>query len=205
MQKGYGSGLALLAFFLLATPAFSQQCNPNMTCGMMPGETNPVAPLMKWDDNPAQPLPYQPNAESSLKPASGPTVRVKLTDGKTTWYERLAVPEHAIDRQFWMLTGLSLALTIADVENSRFALSRAGTTEANPLFGSHPSRGRYYAVTLPILAANAYMSYRWRKEDAALAYSGLPGHRYAKWYLPSLLNSAAHAVGLAVTLASTGR
>ncbi len=195
------SGRALLAFFLLATPAFAQ-VQPVLIC-------NPDASCVTFNEQGVTPSGY---ADTSIVPLqgdtsrpNGDTVRVKLTDGKTTWYERIAVPEHAINRNFWLSTGLSLALTIADVENSRLALSRVGTSEANPLFGSHPSRGRYYAVTLPIFAANAYMSYRWKREDAALAYSGIPGHKYAKWHIPNDLNTIAHAIGLAITLGSTGR
>ena len=138
-------------------------------------------------------------------PARAQTVRVKLTDGSRQWYEPLPVRHRTADRKFWLSTGLSGALTVADVKNSLDALNRPGTSEANPIFGRHPSPGRYYAVMVPIFAANAYMSYRYKREDEALADAGIQGHKYVKWWLPSALNSGAHAVGLAVTLAATGR
>lgn len=143
----------------------------------------------------AQNLPFKPQ----------PTVRVKLTDGTKTWYQPLVVPHRTADRAFWLSTGLSLALTVADVENSHYALNKLGTIEANPVFGQHPGRARYYAICLPIFAVNTYLSYRYKREDDAMAAAGIRGHKYAKWWVPSLANTVVHAVGVTVTLASTGR
>lgn len=152
-----------------------------------------------------------PKDDGVAKPdASGlfgvrPTVRVKLTNGSQTWYQDLPATKTTANRTYWLSTALSLALTVADVENSHYTLNRPGTSEANPLFGAHPGRARYYGICLPIFAVNAYMSYRYKREDQALADAGLKGHKYVKWFTPNLLNTAFHALGLAVTIGSTGR
>ena len=143
----------------------------------------------------AQQLPFKPQ----------PTVTVKLTDGTRAWYQPLVVPHRTADRAYWLSTLVSLGMTVADVENSHYALTRAGTMEANPLFGSHPSRPVYYGITLPIFAINAAFSYHYKRQDDALAAAGLPGHRFAKWWLPNLMNTGVHAVGVGVTVGSTGR
>jgi hypothetical protein len=136
---------------------------------------------------------------------TGPYINVKLTNHDQTWYEPLIVPHRTTDRAYWTSTLLSLALTVADVENSRYALAKPGTMEANSIFGHHPGRATYYGITLPIFMVNAIVSYRYKREDDALAYAGIPGHRYSKWWLPNAINTFGHAAGTLVTLASTGR
>ena len=138
-------------------------------------------------------------------PVSAQTVRVQLTDGHTKWYEELPVTHRTADHTYLLTTFLSAAVTVADVENSIYALHKQGAVEANGIFGSHPSRGTYYAITIPVFAANAVFSYRYKRQDDALRAAGYPGHKYIKWPVPSLLNTIGHAIGLGVTVASTGR
>jgi hypothetical protein len=144
---------------------------------------------------PAQSLPFKPL----------PTVRVKLTDGNRTWYEPLTVPHKTTDGRFLAFLAVSSVLTVADVENSVAALKKPGTSEANGIFGAHPGRGTYYAITLPMLAGTAYLSYRWKREDDALAYAGLPRHKFVKWWLPLAVNTGAHVAGVIATTVGTGR
>lgn len=133
------------------------------------------------------------------------TVRVQLTDGSRKWYEPLPVPHKTADKAFWLSTALNVGLTVADAENSLYALRRPGAQESNPLLGSNPSRGRMYAIMLPAAALTTYFSFRYKREDDALKAAGYPGHKYMKWWVPNLLNTAGHALGVGVTLASTGR
>lgn len=135
-----------------------------------------------------------------------PTVNVKLTDGTKTWYQEFSVPGKTADRSFWIVTAISAALTVADVENSINALRKPGAIEINGAFGApHPGRLRYYGISLPVFAGMTYFSYKYKREDAALAYAGLPPHRFVKWWLPSAMNAGMHALGAGITLASTGR
>ena len=133
------------------------------------------------------------------------TVKVQLTDGTRKWYQELPVAHKTADRVFWLDTALSVGMTVADVENSMYALNKPGTSEANWLFGSRPTRARYYGITMPVTVLSAYLSWRYKREDDALTVAGLPGHKYSKWWLPNLLNTAGHTLGVGVTLASTGR
>jgi hypothetical protein len=143
----------------------------------------------------AQELPFKPI----------PTVRVQLTDHVTKWYEPLRVEQRTADRRWFASVALSGALTVADAENSLYALRLPNVREANPLFGAHPSRLRYYSIMAPLAVACGYMSYKYKREDDALKAAGIPGHKFVKWHLVNDLNIAAHVVGVAVTLASTGR
>jgi hypothetical protein len=155
----------------------------------------------------AQELPFKPE----------PNVRVQLTcptdacaqfysikvHGK--FYEELPVRKRTADRAWFVSTALSGILTVADVQNSVYALRGGSVREVNPLLGSHPSVARYYALCGPVALLTGYVAWRWKREDQALADAGLIGHKYAKWHVANDLNSAAHVVGLAVTLLSTHR
>jgi hypothetical protein len=134
-----------------------------------------------------------------------PTVRVQLTDRVTKWYEPLPVRRKTADAAWWEWFAASNALTIADTENSVYALKKPGASEANFLFGAHPGRARYYAVMAPITAACDYLSWKYKREDDALKDAGIQGHKFSKWWLVQAVNTGAHAVGILVTLGSTGR
>lgn len=128
-----------------------------------------------------------------------------MTDDVRTWYEPLPVPHRTADRAFLLSSAVSLIVTVADVENSIYALRRPGAREANGIFGSHPNRGIYYGITMPLAAIDIGMGWHYKREDDALRAAGLPGHKWMKWWIPSLLNTATHAVGIGVTVGSTGR
>ncbi len=132
-------------------------------------------------------------------------VRVHLTDGTRKWYEPLPVTHRTADRGYWATTAVSQALTIADVENSLYALRQPGTGEVNPLLGSNPTRLRYYAVLEPFTVLMGYLSWRYKREDDALKASGIQGHKYVKWWMPNAAISGAHIFGLLVTIEATGR
>lgn len=147
-----------------------------------------------------------------------PTVKVQLTckgnvicaeryhvNPAQNFYQELPVPHRTADRAFILDTLLSFGMTAADVENSIYALNKPGTEEANFVFGSHPSRGKYYAIVMPIAGLNAAFSYHYKREDDALKAAGLIGHKYAKWWVPNLINTIGHGIGVAVTASSTGR
>jgi hypothetical protein len=137
--------------------------------------------------------------------AAQSTVRVKLTDGTRKWYEPLPVPHHTADSAFWESTVASFGANVVDVENTVYALRRPGAIEANLIFGKHPSRARLYATTTPMSALCGYLSWRYKREDDALKAAGIQGHKYSKWWVPSLLNTSFHVVGIVGTMVSTGR
>jgi hypothetical protein len=121
------------------------------------------------------------------------------------FYRQLPVVQPTVDHAYVLSTSTTVLLSIADIENSIYTLNKPGTQEVNWLFGSHPGRVRYYAVILPVDAATTLISYRYKREDEALKAAGYPGHKIVKWWLPTTMMSAAHIVGILVTVTSTGR
>ena len=148
-----------------------------------------------------------------------PTVRVHLTcagdaicaenyhvQPKEKWWEPLQVRRPTADKKWYAATAASGILTAGDVENSLIALGNChNAREANPLYGKCPGRARYYAISGPIFVLNAYMSYKWKREDDALKDAGIPGHKYQKWWLPDAINGGTHLLGILITLGATGK
>jgi len=141
--------------------------------------------------------------ELPFKPV--PTVRVQLTDGTRKWYEPLPVRRPTTDKSFLISTLISGAATVGDCENTQYALKRPGTHEANGIFGSHPTRLVCYGITTPIAVGMGIFSWRYHREDNALADASIPCHRFIKWWLPNTINTAFHTFGTLYTLGSTHR
>jgi hypothetical protein len=110
---------------------------------------------------------------------------------------------YTADKAWWLVNLTSWVATVADIENTQ-AVLRAGGQEGNPIYGSHPSRLRAYAIAAPLAGLTSWVSYRWKREDdhdkAVLG-------RVAKvrWYASPLVNAGTHGFGIAFTLAATGR
>jgi hypothetical protein len=137
---------------------------------------------------------------AAIRLYAAPCVNVELQQNHAKWQECLPVPQRTADRSWWALTAVSQAATIADIEVSVHELRQAGAAEANPLFGPHPGRARYYAVTEPLYALETYWSWRWKREDDGLRAAGYEGHRYLHWWIAPAVNIASHGVGVSVTL-----
>lgn len=75
----------------------------------------------------------------------------KLHSGK----QRVAGPE------FLLWTVATGAATVLDVESTALALQRPGAQEGNSwIYGTHPTRGRMYAINVPVDILFAYLAYR---------------------------------------------
>jgi len=135
---------------------------------------------------------------------NGPTVHVKLYDDQeraSLWV--LPVPHRTADKAFWITTAISVASTVADMENTRLVLNTGGR-ELNPLYGAHPDRLRQYSVSGALFALATYVSYRAkRRQDAEIAFGVRPEH--PKWIVSQLANIGTHAFGIAFTIGSTGK
>lgn len=140
----------------------------------------------------AQELPLKPQA----------VIDVKLTDSIHIWKQSLTVPHRTIDRSFILISVISQAATLADDLNSIHALKRQGTSEANPLLKGETA---LIGVTEGIYFVNELFTYRAKREDDALAYAGIPSHRYAKWWVIPICNIAPHVIGVGLTFKFTGR
>jgi hypothetical protein len=94
-------------------------------------------------------------------------------------------------RKFWALTAFSAAMTVADIELTQNCLATVrGCYETDPLYGTHPTRARMYAINVPINAAVAYVSYK-----------AMTGKRLSKlWAWPQLALTATHFGGVVTNI-----
>ena len=101
-----------------------------------------------------------------------------------------------------MLVGfaLNLAATVADIEGTQSCLHAHTCTEANPLFGSDPSRARSYGIGIP-LDLVAYASFAFVKKEGRgnLAFGLLWGSTVAHMYFASAAFSYAHVAAATST------
>jgi hypothetical protein len=87
------------------------------------------------------------------------------------------------DRNFWLTALFQVGATIGDIESTQYGLSH-GARELNPLYGSHPSRAKQYAITMPIAAAVLGWSYRLKRSA--------PHSKY--WLIPPLVVGSMHTI-----------
>jgi hypothetical protein len=64
---------------------------------------------------------------------------------------------------YLLMLAAATAATIADCESTKALLSDPNNQEANPVFGTRPSRARIYGISVPILALNVWSSARLKK------------------------------------------
>jgi len=93
-----------------------------------------------------------------------------------------AKPKATIDRSFALLTLFQVLSSVADVESTQYGLSH-GAREENPMFGSHPTRAVQYAISLPMSAGVATLSYMLKKRA--------PQSRH--WIIPQVVYGSIHA------------
>ena len=139
---------------------------------------------------------------------ANPRVGVKLIDDRTGEHVRLNLPvtRRTADKAFWTWTAVSQAFTIADNENSVYALKLPGTHESNFIYGRDPGRARYYAIGEAIFALGSCISWRDKRErDAAVAFGARPDRTHRYWWLPQASNIAWHAIGIGITIGRTHR
>ena len=88
----------------------------------------------------------------------------------------------AADKKFALLTVLTVATTVADIELTQHCI-RAGTCrEGNPLLPS--DRKKVYAMQLGLTVGLSYLAYKWRKDD------------YQHWWVPQAALISAHGMGI---------
>lgn len=95
-------------------------------------------------------------------------------------------PQRTIDKEFAAMAithagfmGLDLGMSIHRISNSH----NPCVVEVNPMFGPHPSAGRYAAVMLPAYFGTEFLGYELKK------------HHSPVWALPASVLSVAHFVG----------
>ena len=83
---------------------------------------------------------------------------------------------------FWLLTGATIATTVADVELTQHCIHAGTCREANPLLLS--GRKRAYAIALPIAVGISYLGHRWHKD------------KFKYWWVPQAAVIAGHGIGI---------
>ena len=93
---------------------------------------------------------------------------IHMTQHDLTWGQAARNPAMLI------ADALNLAATVADIEGTQACLHAHTCTEANPIFGSNPSRARAYGTAIPIAFATYAMAALLKKRgDGNLAFAVL--------------------------------
>lgn len=91
-----------------------------------------------------------------------------MTQHDLTWGQAARNPAMLI------ADALNLAATVADIEGTQACLHAHTCTEANPIFGSNPSRARAYGTAIPIAFATYAMAALLKKRgDGNIAFAVL--------------------------------
>jgi|GEM_PF-4469860 len=101
-------------------------------------------------------------------------------------------PPRTIDRQFVALNALQVLAAIADAETTLNCVSSPHCSEVNPILGSHPTRGRMYALAVPLTALSVFVSYHYKRKSPTKGW----------WKVYPLTLSAIHTFGAVNNLAA---
>lgn len=101
-------------------------------------------------------------------------------------------PPRTIDRQFIVLNTLQVLAAIADAETTLNCVSSPHCSEVNPILGGHPTRGRMYALAVPLTALSVYVSYYYKHKSPTKGW----------WKVYPLTLSAVHTFGAVNNLAA---
>jgi hypothetical protein len=126
---------------------------------LLPVEPLQQAPSLSLPDDP---IPVLPSLQDGPAPCPlGNGKSCALLGGRDYFSDPMHTTEH--DKTLWkaatsrgMLIGFSinLAATVLDIEGTQACLHANTCQEANPVFGSKPSRARAYGTALPWLLGN---------------------------------------------------
>jgi len=152
---------------------------------------------------PDNPIPVLPSLQDGPAPCpSGNGESCALLGGRAYFSDPIHMTEHDATwanaaRNPAMLVGyaLNLAATVADIEGTQACLRRHTCTEANPLFGSNPSRARSYGIGIPLdLVAYAALAFLKKSGQGNPAFGILWGATVAHIYFASAGFTYAHVV-----------
>jgi hypothetical protein len=162
---------------------------------------------------PDNPIPVLPSLQDGSAPCPfGNGKSCALLGGRAYFSDPIHMTEHDATwakaaRNPAMLVGyaLNLAATVADTEGTQACLRRHTCTEANPLFGSNPSRARSYGIGIPLqMAEYAALAFVKKRGQGNLAFGLLWASTVSHIYFASGAFSYAH-VAAATSTSSTKR
>jgi hypothetical protein len=132
-------------------------------------------------------LPNAPSQTTRVTNSDAPAARPIQPTGVNV--RDLAIESYTkprtIDRQFILLNTLLVAVTLADAETTLNCLSSPRCHEVNPILGSHPTRGKMYALAVPLTTVSVYLSYHYKRKSPSKGW----------WKVYPLTFSAVHSVG----------
>lgn len=132
----------------------------------------------------AEELPSAPARQSAMLSAAVPVLVEPIVVVPSK-------PKPISTKKFWALTAFSAAMTVADIELTQNCLAAVrGCYETDPLYGTHPTRARMYAINVPINVAVSYLSYK-----------TMTGKRLSKmWAWPQLALAGTHFGGVVTNI-----
>jgi hypothetical protein len=121
---------------------------------------------------PGDPIPVLPSLQDGPAPCpSGEGKSCPLLGGRTYFSDPIHMTQHdltwgkaAKNPAMLIADALNLAATVADIEGTQACLHSHTCSEANPLFGSKPSRARAYGTAMPISFVTYAMAARLKKD-----------------------------------------
>ena len=126
-------------------------------------KTNPQDP--RADSAPAE-LPNDPSRSNAATKVDDP---VSQSHDSTLYVRDIAIESHkkpkTIDSQFLLLNALQVIAAVADAETTLSCVSSPRCSEVNPILGAHPTRGRMYALAVPLTSLSVYLSYHYKRQS----------------------------------------
>jgi len=164
LSKRCHLGVACLVFTFALFAIESQLANAQVT-PCVPDSTPPAgSPDCSQGDASVSSLP---NTPSQVINSQNSTRKSPYLESPVPGVRDLAIDSYkkpkTIDRQFLILNAMMVAATVADAETTLNCVSSPSCQETNPLLGSHPTRGRVYAVGVPLTAVAIYLSYHYKR------------------------------------------
>lgn len=168
---------SLLLVLFFGTLAWTQTVNNK------PDSSQPVLKLDVFGSSATPNLLLAKSASpySSFMPhpiALAPAVRMPVPKERE-------VVERTVDKKFLILFGMAAVLTVTDIELSQHCLQAGTCHEANPLYGTNPTRARMYGMNIPILGAQTILS-AWLKRRHP---------ERNQWMISPIAESAFHGIG----------
>ncbi len=134
---------------------------------------------------------FQPVSDTQVQVLGAVTASEKESVGRSSFSPiedsptlRPIEDSPTLDRKFWMMTAVSVGMTIADVELTQRCIRNGTCHEGNPLLPG-TSRSKMYAVQFGLVTAESLFSYLLKKKGLR------------NWWMPQFSLAASHGVGVA--------
>ena len=141
-----------------------------------------------WRVSPADKYEGRAAAFTTVKAVPGAGPRGQWLPKQDGWGQECA-GKHLSHRlrsfclPYWLLTGVAVGLTVADIELTQHCLHQGTCHEGNPLVPT-TNQAKLYPLQFGLTVVQSYLAYRLKKKGSKA------------WWLPQFSLSASHAVGV---------